>query len=74
MARRLGREGRVVLKLIIDEAGRLMDVQVVQSAGHGFDRSAVSAVRRSSFTPAVYNGQPIKSKTKLPIRFVLREQ
>lgn len=74
MARRLGREGRVVLKLIIDEEGRLMDVQVVKSGGYGFDHSAVSAVRRSSFTPAVYKGQPIKSKTKLPIRFVLKEQ
>lgn len=71
--RRTGREGRVVLKLSIDEKGRLMDIEIVESAGNGFDNSAVKAVKRSSFSPAIVDGSPIRSRTKLPVRFVLKD-
>jgi protein TonB len=73
-ARRAGKEGRVVLKLSIDEEGKLMEIEVVESAGNGFDDSAVKALKRSSFRPAMINGSPIKSRTKLPVRFVLKDR
>ena len=71
-ARRMGKEGRVVLKLLIDELGHLMKVEVLEGAGFGFDRSAVEAIRDSSFRPATLNGMPVKSRTRLPVRFVLK--
>ncbi len=74
MARRTGREGRVLLKLTIDETGRLLDVVVVEKAGYGFDREAVRAVRRSTFRPAVRNGIPVKSEALLYVRFELEER
>ncbi len=72
-ARRAGKEGRVVLKLSIDEEGKLMEIEVINSAGNGFDDSAVKALKSSSFRPAMMNGSPIRSRTKLPVRFVLKD-
>jgi TonB family protein len=73
-ARRAGKEGRVVLQLSIDEEGKLIHIEVVVSAGNGFDDSAVKAIKRSSFSPAMVNGNPIKSRTELPVRFMFTER
>ncbi len=72
MARRQGVDGRVVLRLTIDECGRLVDVEVVEDAPYGFVAAAVTAVRRSSFYPAQVDGRPVVSRALLPIRFSLK--
>jgi protein TonB len=71
MARKLGREGKVVLKLTIDENGNLLDVEIVDRAGFGFTEAAVEAVKKSTFLPAKKDGKPIASRALLPIRFQL---
>jgi periplasmic protein TonB len=72
LARELGKEGTVLLRLTIDERGCLLDVQVVKQAGTGFDEEAVLAVRSSKFSPAKRGGKPVACRAHLPIRFVLR--
>ncbi len=72
LARKLGKEGKVVLRLTIDEKGNLLNIEVVEKAGYGFVESAINAVKKSTFLPAKKNGKPIASKALLPIRFVLR--
>lgn len=72
LARRLGKEGRVLLRLTIDERGRLLNVEVIEGAGHGFTESAVEAVKKSTFLPAKKEGKPIFSRALLPIKFTLR--
>lgn len=72
IARRLGKEGRVVLRLTIDENGRLLNVEVIEGAGYGFTEAAVEAVKRSTFLPAKIEGRPAPSRAILPIRFTLR--
>jgi protein TonB len=71
MARKLGREGKVMLKLTIDEKGNLSDVEVIDKAGFGFTEAAVEAVKKSTFLPAKKDGKPIASRALLPIRFQL---
>ena len=71
-ARRLGKEGKVVLRLTIDGRGNLLKVEVLERAGFGFEDSAVEAVKRSSFRPATIKGEPVASIARLPIRFILR--
>jgi periplasmic protein TonB len=71
IARELGKEGTVLLRLTIDERGRLLDVEVLKRAGSGFDEEAVKAVKDSSFSPAKMDGRPIRCRAQLPIRFVL---
>ncbi|BCB95940.1 TonB domain protein [Dissulfurispira thermophila] len=72
MARRLGKEGRVLLRLTIDENGRLLNIEVIEGAGYGFTEAAVEAVKKSTFLPAMSEGNPVMSKAILPIRFSLR--
>jgi protein TonB len=71
MARKLGKEGKVVLKLTIDENGNLLDVEVMDKAGYGLTEAALEAVRKSTFLPAKKDGKPIPSRALLPIRFRL---
>ena len=70
-ARRFGKEGKVVLKLTIDEKGNLLNVEVIDKANYGFTEAAVEAVKKSTFLPAKKNGRPIASRAFLPIRFQL---
>ncbi len=71
LARRLGKEGKVVLRLFIDEHGRLVSVELIKKAGYGFDEAAIDAVRASIFRPAKLNGHPVACKAVLPVRFRL---
>jgi protein TonB len=72
MAKRLGKEGRVVLRLSIDARGNLQSVQVVEGAGFGFEEAALTAVKQSSFRPATVQGEPRACIARLPIKFALR--
>jgi len=64
-------EGLVVLKVVVDERGRVGDIEVVRGLGHGLDEAAVAAVRRWRFRPATRNGRPIKVFHVIPFDFRL---
>jgi TonB family protein len=70
-AQRAGLEGLVVLKVEIDEQGRVGHVEVLRSLGHGFDEAAVAAVRQWRFRPATRDGKPIKVLHVIPFDFRL---
>ncbi len=70
--RRLGREATVKLELLIDREGKVRDIRVLKSAGAGFDRAAIEAIRASSFTPGNVNGTPVPVLMRVPVRFRLR--
>jgi protein TonB len=72
-ARRLGYEGIVMLKVLIDENGRVDDLSVHQSSGHTIlDRAALSAVRNWLFEPGTEGGIKKKMWVKIPVRFDLK--
>ena len=50
--------GSVGLELLLNEAGKVVDVRVTQSAGHGFDEAAVAAAKEYVFEPARLGGVP----------------
>jgi protein TonB len=57
---RRGLTGKVVLSVDISAAGEVVRVRVVDADPPGvFDQSAVGAVRRTRWQPAVYRGQPV---------------
>lgn len=72
LAHRLGKQGKVVLRLTIDEKGHLQAVEVVERAGSGFDEAAVTAVRKSTFAPAISDGKPVASRALLTVTFRLQ--
>ncbi|MCG6536756.1 MAG: energy transducer TonB, partial [Syntrophales bacterium LBB04] len=71
-ARRLHKEGKVVLMLIIDEKGKLLKVDVIKTSDKEFAESAVEAIKKSTFLPARKKGVPVVAKAILPIRFSLQ--
>jgi protein TonB len=71
-ARKMGKEGRVLLRLTIDEMGKLVSADVLEDPGYGFAESALEAVRNSQFQPAMLDGKAAKSRALLSVRFVFR--
>lgn len=73
MARKLGKEGKVVLRLALDAQGKLQGIDTVESNGFGFADAASVAIRKSTFEPVVRNGSAIASLVLVSVRFVLKE-
>jgi protein TonB len=72
-ARRLGREGKVVLMITIDEKGKPIRVDVVEATDRRFARSATEALMRSTFLPAKRHGIPVVSRATVPVRFAIEQ-
>lgn len=72
-ARRFSREGQVLLRLSIDDSGRLLKVSVLEGAGFGFTESAVSAIERSTYKPAERNGRVVKADALVRVVYSLRD-
>lgn len=58
-SRRLGESGKVGLRVLVDEHGRAVDVQITQPSGYSrLDQSAVAAMKAARFAPYLENGVP----------------
>ncbi|MGE4441041.1 MAG: TonB family protein [Desulfomicrobium sp.] len=71
-ARRLGKEGVVVLKLSLDATGAVHEVEVLRGVGFGMEEASREAVFLSRFRPATFKGRPVACQAILPIHFKLR--
>ncbi len=72
-ARRDKVEGRVMLDVQINGNGRVGSVRVLSSSGSPvLDSTAISAVKRWSFSPAREDGRPVSSQVHVPFRFSIR--
>ena len=73
-ARREGQEGRVLLRVLVDDRGRIKSVEISNSSGSdALDRAAAEAIRRWRFHPARYGDQPVESWLRIPIEFRLAD-
>jgi len=72
-ARKLGKEGKVVLSLALDARGQVQEIRVIEANGFGFAESASAAIRKSTFAPAVKSGRAVSSQVLVPVRFVLHD-
>ncbi len=73
LARREGKDGRVVLSVLIDREGRVVDARLLEGAYDALNAAALRGVRRAVFSPAYdADGRPVASRLTLPIRFELR--
>jgi TonB family protein len=70
IALRLKRQGIVVLRVLIDENGRVKQVLVVTGVEQ-LTESAVVAVRKWTYRPASRQGAPVQAWLEVPIRFDL---
>ncbi|HEY6044742.1 MAG TPA: TonB family protein [Nitrosospira sp.] len=73
LSRRLGEEGKLVLRVELDEKGRVNVAQVVNSSGFKrLDEAAMAAVKTWRCNPPVRNGQPVRAVALQPFNFVLQ--
>ena len=74
MAERIGLEGRVLLRFVIDTTGRVdkSSIEVLETTEEQFTRPAVDAVTRAQFRPALLSGNPVRQLAEESIRFVMR--
>ncbi len=70
-AKLAGLEGRVMVKAFIDEFGNVTKYEIGGSDNVLFNFSAVEAVRKLKFKPAIKNGQPEPAWVTLPITYKL---
>jgi periplasmic protein TonB len=70
-ARANGVEGRLVLKISIDENGAVTDVSVASSVDAALDAAAIAAVKQWRFKPSQKCGKPVAGTYTLARRFEL---
>ena len=74
MSRRLGEEGRVVLRVLVEADGRPSEVAIKTGSGYPrLDHAAEDAVRRWRFVPARQGDEAVRAAVLVPIVFNLRD-
>lgn len=72
MSRRLGEEGKVVLRVRVSAQGTPLSVEIRQSSGHTrLDEAARAAVERWRFVPAKQGGEAVEASVLVPLTFTL---
>jgi protein TonB len=67
-----GIEGKVILKLYVDEKGAVLvdSTRVAESSGYpALDSAALAAAPKLRFAPALRNGEPIATAFLQPVHF-----
>ena len=71
--RHQGIPGEVVVNFLVDEQGRVSDVQVVRSTHAEFEPSTVRAVGKWRFEPGKRNGRAVRFRMSQVVSFALGE-
>lgn len=72
-ARKRRRQGVVLVRVLVDRAGKPSEVRIERSSGHAdLDEAAREAVRRAMFKPHLENGEPRMALAFVPIEFSVR--
>ncbi|MEW5863192.1 MAG: TonB family protein [Pseudomonadota bacterium] len=72
LARRLGEQGRVILRVLVNAEGRAEEVQIRTSSGYlRLDEAARDAVRHWKFVPAKRGSEAVRAWVLIPISFKL---
>lgn len=73
LSRRMGEEGIVVLRVELDEQGKVCAARVSGSSGFArLDDAALDAVRNWRCNPAQRDGQPVRAVALQPFKFLLQ--
>lgn len=72
MSRRMGEEGTVTLRVLVNERGRAERAEISKSSGvPRLDEAARQAAMRTVFKPYMENGKPMPMLVNVPISFQL---
>lgn len=72
MSRRAGEQGTASFRILVDEHGRPMQVSVLKSSGFPrLDEAAAQAIRKWTFVSPTRDGKPVRSWSRVQVRFQL---
>jgi protein TonB len=72
IARKRGYQGNVVLEVLIDKQGKVIDLRVFSSSGYSIlDKTAIASVKKWLFEPGMRGPDKIEMWVRVPIRFKL---
>jgi periplasmic protein TonB len=73
MAREIGIEGRVFVSFVVDEAGRVVEQELLRGIGGGCDEEALRVVGiMPKWKPGRQNGKEVRVRFSMPLIFTLR--
>ncbi|MBV8811195.1 MAG: energy transducer TonB [Acidobacteriaceae bacterium] len=61
--------GTILVSLTVDETGHARDIHVIEPLGFGLDASAIEAVKKWRFKPAIRGGAPVSSEAAVELSF-----
>lgn len=64
-----GTRGDIVVDIVIDEEGKVVETEVDQGLGHGVDEAVLAVLQTWTFWPATKDGKPVASKQQLLFHF-----
>ncbi len=71
-ARREGQEGRAIVKICVNQLGKIDSADVATSSGFPeLDEAAIKVAKAYRFKPATSEGKPVSSCPTLPVKFEL---
>ena len=72
-AKKMGMEGKVMLKVFVSREGRVLNIEIGQSSGYEIlDKAALEAVKNWCFVPARQGESPRDEWVQVPVAFLLR--
>ena len=73
LARRMGYEGRLILRLLVSKEGKVTQVKVVRSSGYSIlDKVAIKTVKKWRFIPAHGGEKAVPFWVEVPVVFSLK--
>ncbi|MEP0713321.1 energy transducer TonB [Algoriphagus sp.] len=71
-AKRMGIEGMVIVRFVVNTDGSIQDLELVRTIGGGCDEIAKEVIENSpNWNPGTIGGRPVRSRMTMPIRFRL---
>jgi len=72
VSRRNNEEGRAIVKVCVNAAGKIDSTEIATGTGHPLlDEAALKVAKAMKFKPATSEGKPVLSCPTLPVKFVL---
>jgi TonB family protein len=64
-------QGAVVMSIVYTSGGEIRDIRVIRGLPDGLTRSAIEAVKKIRFNPAIKDGQPVSVRGNVEFNFTL---
>lgn len=70
-AKESGIEGKVFVRVIIDETENVTETSILKSVSDDCDKAAMDAIRKTQFIPGIKDNKPVKAEVTIPVMFKL---